>query len=68
MTERFDETSIATFSCNDIIFVYEKNCGWLPMSPCKLHRSVEEAKEHLKKRGVLEPTIVTKTKNDTNYA
>lgn len=54
---------IVTFSCSNRIHIYESGCGYNPMSPYKLHNSVEDARDYLTKMGkdditeVIYPTI-----------
>ena len=41
------ENKIITFSCSNLVYIYEPKCGLLPMFPYRQHKDVESAKKHL---------------------
>jgi hypothetical protein len=45
------KTKIITFSCNNIIHVYEPKCGLLPNYPYKQHEDLDSAIKHLESKG-----------------
>lgn len=49
---------IIIFSCSNNIFIYEKNCRYIPNPPYKSFKTKEDAISHMKTRGVLEPQFV----------
>lgn len=42
---------IITFSCSNLIHIYEPNCGLSPMLPFRSHKDIHSAKEHLESCG-----------------
>jgi len=42
---------IITFSCSNMIHVYEPHCGLLPMFPYRSHKDINSARKHLESCG-----------------
>ena len=46
-----EKNKIVTYSCSDIVHVYEPKCGFIPTFPYKVHEDIETALSYLKEVG-----------------
>lgn len=56
---------IVTFSCGNLVHVYEPKCGLIPRNPYMVHENVESAIRHLKYCG--KENIKVKINKTTAY-
>lgn len=49
---------VVTFACQKSIFLYTESSKVKPRPPYKVHNSINEAEQHLKKMGVNEIKVI----------
>jgi len=46
-----EKNKIVTYSCSDIVYVYQPKCGFIPAFPYMVHKNVESGINYLKEIG-----------------
>ena len=42
------KNKVVTYSCSNVVYVYEPNCGFIPAFPYKIHKDIESAMNYLR--------------------
>lgn len=59
------DNRIVTFSCSNMVHIYEPKCGYIPRDPYYSHKDIESALKFLKDMGKTDIEIKTyRSKNN----